>query len=59
MRDLAMKLLKCKNGAMLIHEGDTGTYWVITQICGKPVRLFAGGTPEKANDTFKYYSKGR
>lgn len=53
-----MNLLKCKNGAMLIHESETETYWVITQICGKPTRLFAGGTLDKANNTFRHYAKG-
>lgn len=52
-----MKLLKCKNGAMLIHDGEAGAYWVIAEICGKPSRLFAGGTPEKADSTFNYYSR--
>ena len=54
-----MKLLKCKNGAILLHDGMTGAYWVVTEICGRPYKLFAGGTPEKANNTFKYYSKER
>lgn len=54
-----MKLLKCKNGAMLLHDGETGAYWVVTEICGRPVKLFAGGTPDKANSTFRHYAKGR
>ena len=54
-----MKLLKCKNGAILLHDCVTGAYWVVTLICGNPARLFAGGTPEKANNTFNYYAKGR
>ena len=53
-----MKLLKCKNGAILMFDGETGAYWLVTSICGKPTRLFAGGTPEKANNTFKHYAKG-
>lgn len=53
-----MQLLKCKNGAILILDGETGAYWVITSICGNPTRLFAGGTPEKANNTFNYYANG-
>ena len=54
-----MKLLKCKNGAILILDSEAGAYWVITSICGNPTRLFAGGTLEKANNTFNYYAKGR
>lgn len=53
-----MNLLKCKNGAMLIHDGHTNTYWVVTEICGNPYRLFAGGTYEKGCNTFNYYAKG-
>lgn len=53
-----MKFLKCKNGAILLHD-ETGAYWVVTEICGHPYKLFAGETPEKANNTFKYYSKGK
>lgn len=52
-----MKFLRCKNGAILIHDCETGAYWVITEICGKPARLFAGATPEKAFNTFNYYSR--
>ena len=40
-----MKLLRCKNGAILLLDGETGAYWVVTEICGRPVRLFAGATP--------------
>lgn len=54
-----MKLLKCKNGAILLLDGETATYWVVTEICGNPTRLFAGATPEKAHNTFNYYAKGR
>lgn len=53
-----MKLLKCKNGAILILDGETGAYWIVTEICGRPYRLFAGATPEGANKTFNYYAKG-
>ena len=53
-----MQLLKCKNGAMLILDGETSAYWVITSICGNPARLFAGATPEEANGTFTHYAKG-
>ncbi len=52
-----MQLLKCKNGAILILDSEAGAYWVITSICSNPTRLFAGGTPEKANNTFNYYSR--
>ena len=54
-----MKLLRCKNGAILLLDGETGAYWVVTEICCRPVRLFAGATPDKANNTFRHYSKGR
>ena len=53
-----MKLLKCRNGAILFLDGETGAYWVVTDICGSPAKLFAGATPEKANGTFTHYAKG-
>ena len=53
-----MNLLKCKDGAILLHDGETGAYWVVTEICGRPVKLFAGATPETANKTFIDYTKG-
>ena len=52
-----MNLLKCKNGSLLMIDTTTECYWLVTQICGKPTRLFAGGTPEKADRTFNHYAK--
>ena len=52
-----INLLKCKNGAILLHDASTSTYWVIAPICGKATRLFAGADIEKANNTFKFYSR--
>ena len=52
-----MQLLKCKNGVVLMHEAETQTYWVIAPICEHAVKLFAGADIDKANNTFKYYSR--
>ena len=52
-----MKLLKCKNGAMLIFEADTETYWVVAEIYGRPVKLFAGAEDATATETFNNYAK--
>ena len=52
-----MKLLKCKNGAMLMFDTSTEAYWLVTEICGTPSRLFAGGHYDKAIATFNYYSR--
>lgn len=52
-----MNLLKCKNGCILMHDTTTDAYWLVTQICGKPARIFAGGSRDKADRTFSHYAK--
>ena len=56
-RNARMNLLKCKNGCILMHDTTTDAYWLVTQICGKPTRLFAGGSRDKADRTFNHYAK--
>ena len=51
-------MLKCHNGALLVYERDTETYWLVTEAYGKVVRLFAGDDPAKANQMFHTYAKG-
>lgn len=53
-----MTLLNCRNGALLIYEHDTETYWLVTEAYGKTIKLFAGDDPAKATKMFKTYTKG-
>lgn len=52
-----MHLLKCKAGCILMHDTITDAYWLVTQICGKATRLFAGESRDKADRTFDHYTK--
>ena len=52
-----MNLLKCKAGCLLMFDTNTEAFWLVTQICGKPTRLFAGGSRDKADRTFDHYTK--
>lgn len=50
-----MNITKCNNGYLLLHDVEAEAYWLVTEICGKASRLFAGTEREGAEEFFKKY----
>lgn len=47
-------IVKRNRNATLVNLGEGG-YWVIAVINGRRTRLFAGGTPDKAERVYNWY----